>query len=107
MNFYQVLSPSADDQGVWIHQDAWFHLADFDEGKSQKIKQKKAGNGFYFFVLEGSVEIEGRSTLRTRWNGNLGCRRSLLHVQIKFQSIAHGSSNEFVGSPSFTRIQIE
>jgi redox-sensitive bicupin YhaK (pirin superfamily) len=59
--FYQVLSPSADDQGVWIHQDAWFHLADFDEGKSRKIKQKKAGNGFYFFVLEGSVEIEGEA----------------------------------------------
>jgi hypothetical protein len=22
----QILSPNAEDAGVWIHQDAWFHL---------------------------------------------------------------------------------
>jgi redox-sensitive bicupin YhaK (pirin superfamily) len=22
----QILSPNAEDEGVWIHQDAWFHL---------------------------------------------------------------------------------
>jgi len=24
--FYQILSPNPGDQGVWIHQDAWFHM---------------------------------------------------------------------------------
>jgi hypothetical protein len=24
--FQQILSPNADDEGVWIHQDAWFHM---------------------------------------------------------------------------------
>jgi redox-sensitive bicupin YhaK (pirin superfamily) len=27
----QILSPNAEDAGVWIHQDAWFHLG-FDKG---------------------------------------------------------------------------
>ena len=34
-NFAQVLSPNADDEGVWIHQDAWFFLADFDKDFSK------------------------------------------------------------------------
>ena len=59
-----------------------------------------------FLYLKGVLRLKEKHS-PARWNGNLGCRRSLLHVQIKFQSIAHGSSNEFVGSPSFTRIQIE
>ena len=31
-DFQQIVSPNADDAGVWIHQDAWFHWADFDAG---------------------------------------------------------------------------
>lgn len=58
--FYQVLSPSKDDAGVWVNQDAWFHLADFDKDASDTYSIKKEGNGAYFFVLEGSVEIEGQ-----------------------------------------------
>lgn len=59
--FYQVLSPNADDQGVWIHQDAWFNLADFDAEKSDEYTIKKEDNGAYIFVLEGSIEVEGES----------------------------------------------
>ena len=58
--FYQVLSPSKDDQGVWIHQDAWFHLGSFDAGKSTRYNVKRSGNGVYAFVLEGEVEMEGQ-----------------------------------------------
>ena len=29
--FYQVLSPFTDDDGMWIHQEAWFHLGEFDK----------------------------------------------------------------------------
>lgn len=56
--FYQVLSPSKDDQGVWIHQEAWFHLGNFDAGKSTRYNVKRSGNGVYAFVLEGEVEME-------------------------------------------------
>lgn len=58
--FNQVLSPNSEDQGVWIHQDAWFHLGKFDEGKTTSYQLKKAGNGAYLFVLEGEVSVEGQ-----------------------------------------------
>ena len=57
--FYQVLSPNQDDQGVWINQDAWFHLGKFEKGTSDIYKIKKEGNGVYAFILEGDVEIDG------------------------------------------------
>ncbi len=55
--FYQVLSPNKDDQGVWINQNAWFHLGKFEAGKSEIYKLKSEGNGVYAFILEGEVEI--------------------------------------------------
>jgi quercetin 2,3-dioxygenase len=53
----QILSPNPDDAGVWIYQDAWFHLADFDKDKTAEYKVKKAGNGVYAFILKGDVTI--------------------------------------------------
>lgn len=58
--FYQVLSPKEDDQGVWIHQDAWFHLGKFDKDVATSYTLNKRGNGMYFFVLEGEIQIEGQ-----------------------------------------------
>lgn len=60
----QVLSPSADDEGVWIHQDAWFHMGKFDQGVSSEYRVKKAGNGVYAFVIDGDFSIEGHSLNR-------------------------------------------
>lgn len=59
-SFYQILSPSADDEGVWIHQDAWFHLGEFEAGKSADYQLKKSGNGVYAFLIEGDVTIDGQ-----------------------------------------------
>lgn len=58
--FYQVLSPNPDDAGVWVHQDAWFHLGKFETGATDTYQIKKEGNGVYAFVLEGAVEINGQ-----------------------------------------------
>ena len=62
---HQILSPSADDDGVWIHQDAWFHMGHFTKDKSSKYNLKKPGNGIYIFVLEGEVMV-GNTTLGKR-----------------------------------------
>ncbi len=62
--FYQVLSPSPDDQGVWIHQDAWFHLGKFDKEVSTSYSLKRNGNGIYVFVLEGEIEVEGQKLFK-------------------------------------------
>lgn len=53
----QILSPNADDEGVWIHQDAWFHLGTFDKDFSTSYDLKKTGNGVYAFVLKGDFTI--------------------------------------------------
>lgn len=58
--FYQILSPNKDDQGVWIHQDAWFSLGNFDQEKETTYTLNKPGNGVYLFVLEGSIKVEGQ-----------------------------------------------
>ncbi|MDV6168728.1 pirin family protein [Flavobacterium sp. DG1-102-2] len=53
----QILSPDANDEGVWIHQDAWFHLGRFDKDFSTAYDLKKSGNGIYAFVIKGDVNI--------------------------------------------------
>ncbi len=58
-DFAQVLSPNADDAGVWIHQDAWFYMSDFDADFSKKLSLKKEGNGFYIMNIEGEIEVNG------------------------------------------------
>lgn len=58
-NFAQILSPNQDDEGVWIHQDAWFYLSDFDADFSKKLALKKTGNGFYIMNIEGEIEVNG------------------------------------------------
>jgi redox-sensitive bicupin YhaK (pirin superfamily) len=57
----QVLSPNADDAGVWIHQDAWFHIGKFDLDFTANYTVKKPGNGMYAFVLYGSFEVAGQT----------------------------------------------
>jgi len=61
----QILSPSPDDEGVWIYQNAWFHLGQFDKGVSEDYTLKAKENGVYAFILSGDVSINGQS-LNTR-----------------------------------------
>ena len=58
-DFAQILSPNPDDEGVWIHQDAWFYLSDFDAEFSKKLALKKEGNGFYIINIEGEIVVDG------------------------------------------------
>ncbi len=56
-NFSQILSPNKEDDGVWIYQDAWFYLSDFDKDFSKKLSLKKEGNGFYIMNIEGEITV--------------------------------------------------
>lgn len=58
--FYQVLSPDPDDQGVWIHQNAWFNLGTFDAGVITNYRLHSQANGVYAFVIEGEVSLNGQ-----------------------------------------------
>lgn len=63
--FNQILSPNSDDAGVWIHQDAWFSMGDFDKGVTETYPLKNPNNGVYIFVISGKVVVNG-NTLDTR-----------------------------------------
>lgn len=63
--FQQIVSPNADDEGVWIHQEAWFHVGNFEKNTETNYQIRKKGNGVYAFILKGSAEIEGQK-LETR-----------------------------------------
>lgn len=61
----QIVSPDANDEGAWIHQNAWFHLGKFDTNINQDYHLKDKSNGVYFFLLNGDVTVNGQ-TLNTR-----------------------------------------
>jgi redox-sensitive bicupin YhaK (pirin superfamily) len=56
--FQQILSPNPDDEGVWIYQDAWFHMAQFSQNKEINYTLKNKENGVYLFVISGQLNIE-------------------------------------------------
>ncbi len=73
-SFYQLLSPNKNDQGVWIHQNAWFSIGNFDTDKKPDYKLKSKTNGVYAFIIEGQAII-GKQLLDKRdgfgiWNAD-------------------------------------
>ena len=56
----QILSPNPDDDGVWIYQNAWFNLGQFDKGFRADYHIKLNGNGVYAFILSGNVVINNQ-----------------------------------------------
>ena len=57
---YQILSPHTEDQGVWVHQQAWFHMGEFDVNSREIYKMKSHDSGLYIFVLDGEVSVGGQ-----------------------------------------------
>jgi redox-sensitive bicupin YhaK (pirin superfamily) len=77
-----VVSPNKDDVDTWIHQDAWFHLADFESGFEKTYELKKKDNGLFLFLLEGEIEIGGEKLEKRDGIGLL----NLEEVNIKSKS---------------------
>ncbi len=63
--FYQILSPNKDDQGVWIHQNAWFNMGNFTQPGAQQYNVKAKENGVYIMLIEGEIKINNEE-LKTR-----------------------------------------
>ena len=56
--FLQLVSPNANQEGVWIHQNAWIHLVSMEENTTLTYTVKGEGNGAYFMNIDGTFEIE-------------------------------------------------
>ncbi|MEK9612388.1 MAG: pirin family protein [Flavobacteriaceae bacterium] len=57
--FYPIVTPDPKALGMWIHQDAWFHMGDFDQTTELNYTLNREGNGVYAFLIEGTANIEG------------------------------------------------
>ncbi len=57
--FQLVVSPEKNDSSLWINQNAYFSLGNFDAGKETSYAVKHKGNGIYIFVISGSVTVNG------------------------------------------------
>ncbi len=57
----QIVSPSPDDEGSWIHQNAWFSLGKWDAGQKTSYQIKDAHNGLFLMVIEGEIQINESS----------------------------------------------
>jgi hypothetical protein len=60
-----VVSPSGNEDSITINQDAYFSLADLDDGHSLTYQMNMVNNGLYVFVISGVVTI-GDSVLQQR-----------------------------------------
>ena len=56
----QVISPDPNDEGGWIHQDAWFHLGNLEAGFQTTYGFKNPDSGLYVFLISGEVEVSGQ-----------------------------------------------
>lgn len=56
--FQTIVSPEKNENTMWINQDAYFSLGNFEKGKLAEYYIHK-GNGAYMMVVEGEIEVEG------------------------------------------------
>jgi redox-sensitive bicupin YhaK (pirin superfamily) len=58
--FLQLVSPNSDDEGTWIYQDAWIHIAQISESQTITYQLKNPKNGVYFMNIEGELNVLGQ-----------------------------------------------
>ncbi|HFD87098.1 MAG TPA: pirin family protein [Gammaproteobacteria bacterium] len=56
-NFQLLISPEKKSDTIWINQDAYFSLGDFDQGARIHYALHTPGNGIYVFVIDGEIEL--------------------------------------------------
>jgi hypothetical protein len=62
--FQLIVAPEKSEKTMWINQDAFFSLGDFEKGKTADYSIKHKGNGVYLMVIEGEIEISGQKLSR-------------------------------------------
>ncbi len=58
--FKTIVSPVKSADVMWINQDAYFSLGNFDVDTKTSYTIQNKGNGAYVFIIEGSVFIDGQ-----------------------------------------------
>jgi redox-sensitive bicupin YhaK (pirin superfamily) len=68
----QIVSPNESDGATWINQDAWFYLANLDNGKKLDYSLNRKGYGVYAFIIEGDFTVAGEKLNRRDGMGITG-----------------------------------
>ena len=64
-NWQLLVSPKGKSESLWIHQEAFISQINTQDLQNTEYQLNKQGNGVYFMVVNGEVEIEGQN-LRDR-----------------------------------------
>ncbi len=81
---FQIVSPNQNEDGVWIHQNAWFHMGHLDGNTELNYELKDKANGVYAFLLEGSLSINENSLQRRDGLGISGI--NVLNIKVNERS---------------------
>ncbi len=57
-NWQLLVSPKTKDESLWINQDAFISLIDTKDLRTIEYRLNKQGNGVYFMLINGEVEID-------------------------------------------------
>lgn len=53
----EVVSPDRSGDALWIHQNSWFSVGEFDKGSEFTYKIKANDNGVFAMIIDGEFEI--------------------------------------------------
>lgn len=62
---HTFVTPYPNDDGLWIHQNAWFSMGTLDKGVKKNYAIKAPKNGVFAMVIEGSFRV-GDTVLERR-----------------------------------------
>lgn len=54
-----LVSPDQAEGSLWLHQDVWFSMGNFDKEATKSYNVKKANNGVFAMVVDGEFEVAG------------------------------------------------
>lgn len=55
----QIVSPNPDDEGTWIHANAWIYHGVYDHSQEFTYSKKADENGVFVFLIEGKLNVSG------------------------------------------------
>jgi redox-sensitive bicupin YhaK (pirin superfamily) len=58
-NFLQVVSPFENEEGTWLYQNAWIHIAEFEDGFESVYSFKSRDSGVFVMNISGRIDVEG------------------------------------------------
>jgi hypothetical protein len=59
-NFLPLVSPKKENEGTWIHQNAWIHIIKIEKAQTATYTIKNKDNGVYIMLIDGFIEIDNK-----------------------------------------------